>query len=66
MEQYLVETTRMYKGSLQLRKVWDPSLHKYLPKEPVKTPKKSAQIKEDPVSPTFLKNRMTTNLLEDN
>ena len=66
MEQYLVETTRMYKGSLQLRKVWDPSLHRYLPKEPVKTPKKSTQIKEDPASPTFLKKRMTINLLEDN
>ncbi len=66
MNQYLVETTTLYKGSLQLRKVWDPSLHRYLPKEPVKTPKKNIPKKEDPASPTFLKNRMTTNLLEDN
>jgi hypothetical protein len=67
MSQYLEETTTKYTGSLQLRKVWDSSLHKYLPAEPVKTPrsKKKTAI-PDPTTPIFLKNRMTTNLLEDN
>ena len=71
MSSYLIETTKMYTGSLQLRKVWEPALHKYLPKEPVKV-KRSKPIGSngkkvpDPTTPIFLKNRMTTNLLEDN
>ena len=64
MKDYLQETTRMYKGSLQLRKVWDESLHKYLPPEPVKVKRKKADEKVAPDTPTFLKERMTTNLLE--
>ena len=66
MEQYLQETTQMYKGSLQLKKVWDESLHKYLPPEPVKVKRNKAEEKIAPDTPTFLKDRMTTNLLEDN
>ena len=66
MEQYLQETTQLYKGSLQLKKVWDESLHKYLPPEPVKVKRNKAEEKIAPDTPTFLKNRMTTNLLEDN
>ena len=69
MSDYLADTTTKYTGSLQLRKVWEPALHKYLPKEPVKVkrPKPAKKIvTPDPIAPTFLKNRMTTNLLEDN
>jgi len=66
MEQYLQETTQLYKGSLQLKKVWDESLHKYLPPEPVKVKRNKAEEKIAPDTPTFLKDRMTTNLLEDN
>tara|TARA_R110002020_G_scaffold353150_1_gene566159 strand:- start:7573 stop:8199 length:627 start_codon:yes stop_codon:yes gene_type:complete len=69
MSQYLNETTTKYTGSLQLRKIWDSSLHKYLPTEPVKTPRSISAKKTvtpDPTTPIFLKNRMTTNLLEDN
>ena len=29
MSDYLTDTTTRYTGSLQLRKVWEPSLHKY-------------------------------------
>ena len=69
MSEYLVNTTNKYTGSRQLRKIWEPSLHKYLPKEPIRVPKQKSAKKvstPDPVAPTFLKNRMTTNLLEDN
>ena len=67
MSNYLTKTTEKYTGSLQLRKVWEPSLHKYLPKEPVKVsrPKPAKKVvTPDPTTPVFLKNRMTTNLLE--
>ena len=43
MSNYLADTTRRYKGSVQLRKIWPGSLHKYLPPEPVKIPKKSKE-----------------------
>ena len=71
MTEYLVETTTKYTGSLQLRKVWKdhPMLLKHLPPEPVKVsrpkPAKKVSVPDREV-PTFLKNRMTTNLLEDN
>lgn len=65
MKTYLDETTTTYKGSLQLKKVWDESLHKYLPAEPVKI-KKPKQEEKAFETPTFLKDRMTTNLLEGN
>ena len=67
MNDYLKATVTKYTGSLQLRKVWESSLHKYLPKEPVKVSRpKSAKkiVTPDPTTPIFLKNRMTTNLLE--
>ena len=69
MTTYLVDTTTMYTGSLQLRKVWEPALHKYLPKEPVKVSKRkpkgsNGKTVPDPLTPVFLKNRMTNNLLE--
>ena len=66
LESFLSETTRKYKGSLQLRKVWPESLHKYLPAEPVRVGKKSKTTTPDPVVPATLNTRMTTNLLEDN
>ena len=65
MNEYLISTTALYKGSLQLKKVWDASLHKFLPPEPVRV-KKTKEEKSAPETPTFLKERMTTNLLEDN
>ena len=66
MSNYLADTTRRYKGSIQLRKVWPESLHKYLPPEPVKIPKKSKEKinKDDPEIPNHLTHRLTENLLE--
>jgi hypothetical protein len=70
---YLLQTTKMYTGSVQLRKAWPESLHKYLPNEPVKPERKIRNAitgklvkSPDPVVPESLKTRMTTNLLEDN
>ena len=66
MSNYLADTTRRYKGSVQLRKIWPGSLHKYLPPEPVKIPKKSKEKinKDDPEIPNHLTHRLTENLLE--
>ena len=70
MTKYLVETTNKYTGSLQLRKAWKdhPMLLRHLPPEPVKIsrpkPEKKVVVPDLEV-PTFLKTRMTTNLLED-
>ncbi len=70
MSVYLNATTSKYTGSLQLRKAWknEPGLLRYLPAEPVKVlrPKPAKKVVvPDLEVPTFLKNRMTTNLLED-
>ena len=59
------------KGSKALRKMWekDPNAHvfcKYLPAEPVRVKKSTKkETIPDPIAPTSIKNRMTTNLLED-
>jgi len=66
LEKYLYTTTENQKGSLQLKKVWPEHLHKYLPAEPIKIGKKAKPIIQNPDVPTFLKERLTTNLLEDN
>ena len=66
MKDYLIQTMRKYTGSKQLKKVWDESLHKYLPAEPVKGPRKAKVEPETVPTPDFLKTRMTTNLLEGN
>ena len=70
---YLLQITKMYTGSVQLRKALPESLHKYLPNEPAKPERKVKNILTgkiekiaDPVVPASLKTRMTTNLLEDN
>jgi hypothetical protein len=68
---YLNETTKKYTGSLQLREKWknEPGLLKHLPAEPVKVsrPKPVKKVSDPDLKvPTFLKTRMTTNLLEDN
>jgi len=66
---YLTNTTEMYTGSLQLRKVWPESLHKYLPAEPIRVIRKR-QAKEkkvevvNPALPDSLGTRLTINLLE--
>jgi len=66
---YLLETTKKYSGSVKLRELWKdhPVFSKHLPPEPVKLPKsKSIKTASSPdlEIPTFLKDRMTTNLLE--
>jgi hypothetical protein len=66
LEQYLYKTTKNNQGSIKLRKVWPEHLHKYLPAEPIKIGKKAKPIIQNPDVPTFLKERLTTNLLEDN
>ena len=66
LERYLYETTKNNTGSKQLKKVWPEHLHKYLPAEPVKIGKKAKPIIQNPEVPTFLEERLTTNLLEDN
>tara|TARA_R110000787_G_scaffold1815_1_gene7700 strand:- start:4007 stop:4630 length:624 start_codon:yes stop_codon:yes gene_type:complete len=70
MSQFLIDSTNRYKGTIQLRKVWPPSLHKYLPVEVKRT--RAPRTKQekigspDPVAPLSIKSRMTSNLLEDN
>ena len=66
LEQYLYKTTKNNQGSIKLKKVWPEHLHKYLPAEPVKIGKKDKPVVQNPDVPTFLKERLTTNLLEDN
>ena len=66
LEQYLYKTTKNNQGSLKLKKVWPEHLHKYLPAEPIRIGKKAKPIVQDPDVPEFLKERLTTNLLEDN
>jgi len=66
LQRYLYETTQNQSGSKQLRETWPSHLHKYLPAEPIKIGKKAKPIIKNPDVPTFLKDRLTTNLLEDN
>lgn len=67
---YLVQTMDRESGSLQLRKTWPEYLHKYLPPEPVKVPRKTKgtgtkKVEEDkPVVPDSFQTRLTENLLE--
>ena len=64
MSDYLEETTAHNTGSQQLRKIWPEPFHKYLPAEsPSTSTKKTKPI--PPPAPTGLKDRLTTNLLED-
>lgn len=70
MEEFLNNTINRYSGSLQLRKVWPPSLHKYLPVEVKRTrtprTKKEKIGNPDPTVPSSIQSRMTSNLLEGN
>jgi len=66
LEKYLYATCKNNQGSIKLKKVWPEHLHKYLPAEPVKIGKKVKPVIQNPDVPTFLKERLTTNLLEDN
>ena len=67
---YLVQTMDRETGSLQLRKTWPEYLHKYLPPEPVKIPRKTKgkgtkKVEEDkPAIPDSFQTRLTENLLE--
>lgn len=74
MREYIEETFGRWSGSLQLKKVWPATLHKFLPAEPIKTKapnkrKKPKAITEgaeiaDAIIPGSLNTRLTTNLLE--
>lgn len=71
LSKYLDTTTESYTGSLQLRKIWPSNLHKYLPAEPLPKPKKlstNTAIKTKKgitiTAPTFISQRLTSNLLE--
>jgi hypothetical protein len=71
MSEYLVSTTARESGSLQLRKTWPESLHRFLPAEPVKVPRKytgtgTQKVEVDkPIVPDSLNIRLTENLLEE-
>jgi len=58
---YLKETTSNYSGSIQLRKVWPETLHKYLP---VDNDKKTYKGKTIKTPPAFIPTRLVSNLLE--
>ena len=69
LRKFIQDTTDKYTGSKQLREVWPTTLHRFLPAEPPPKPrvprtKKEKVISPDPVAPTFIKQRLTTNLLE--
>jgi len=73
LQKFLHDTTYKYSGSLQLRKIWPEAFHKYLPVEPAPVPRAkrgskvpNPNVPADPETPTFLKTRLTTNLLEGN
>lgn len=65
---YLVATTNKFTGSLQLRKEWPSSLHKYLPPEPIKVAKSAKGTQKVAVNnitlPDHVHETMTNNLLE--
>ena len=71
MSEYLITTTERESGSLQLRKTWPESLHRFLPAEPVKVPRKytgtgTQKVEVDkPIVPDSLNIRLTENLLEE-
>ena len=68
---FLEQSFEKNKGSKALRKMWekDPNARvfcRYLPTEPVRVKKSTKkETIPDPIAPTSIKNRMTTNLLED-
>ena len=74
MTEFLEDSMQRYSGSLQLRKVWPESLHRYLPAEKPKAPRLPKATKSNPnpkpdiddvaQAPAHLTTRMTTNLLE--
>ena len=61
LSEFLDTTTEQYRGSLQLRKIWPATLHKYLPAESSKTTKARLVAAS---APTFIHQRLATNLLE--
>lgn len=70
LDEFLGQTLGRYSGTIQLKKAWPDSLHKFLPTEPPKKPKKSKKSESehedvaDAVVPAALNIRLTTNLLE--
>jgi hypothetical protein len=74
MEEYLKTTMKTWSGTIQLRKIWPESLHKYLPAEEMKTHRivpagnGTTNVKAVkpgvPEVPNLLNTRLTTNLLE--
>ena len=70
MNNYLTQTTAANQGSIKLRGVWPSGLHKFLPPEPTKLPKKGKGTKkvvvDTPEVPKNLEIQLTENLLEGN
>jgi len=70
LNEYITDTFAKWSGTVQLRKIWPASLHKYLPAEPPKKPKALSipKIKKETPemveAPATLNTRLTTNLLE--
>ena len=70
LKDYIEDTFNKWSGTIQLRKIWPASLHKYLPAEPPKKPKApripktKKEAPEIVEAPTTLKARLTTTLLE--
>jgi hypothetical protein len=69
-ETYLVQTTQANQGSIKLRGVWPAWMHKFLPPEPTKLPKKSKKtakvVVDTPEIPEHIEMQLTENLLEGN
>ena len=67
-EAYLVQTTQANQGSIKLRGVWPAWMHKFLPPEPTKLPKKSKKtakvVADTPEIPEHIEMQLTENLLE--
>lgn len=66
MEKYLLESINEWTTTSKLKKNWPVSLHKYIPPEPARAPRKKKEVKPDVQidTPSELNVRLTTNLLE--
>jgi len=68
MKQYLNDSLDTWNTTTKLRKGWPEMLHKYIPEEPKRAPRKAKQVKEEvvPDAPTSsMQQRVTLNILEN-
>lgn len=69
MGQYLSESMGTWNTTTKLRKGWPEMLHKYIPEEPKRAPRKAKQVKEEVVVPdaptAAMQQRVTLNILEN-